>query len=306
MIVRVAVAVALIGLSPLDSCFSSKQASVEDAAPATTAAPTAPTSEPTATAAPIVDAGPAAEAQNEADVKRYPDERPIAREPATTATTQWTVSNVRRDSNTTSDLVSTLKKDTLVTKLAERGTFILVLFDEEDHKLMGWVHKQVFTPQPQWDAQRTHLVCPAGQVALVLEGGQERCQPRCTNSNDSQCPQGYVCDGLGVTFSPANLLVPVQFCRIGNRAVPPTVVPDAGLRIPDAGIQVPVDAGVRAADAGRKLYPIRKKQVATRCDPPYVVNKVWCRLSCTSDADCAATPGAKCLQKMCFEPGATP
>jgi hypothetical protein len=234
-----------------------------------------------------VEAGPAPQAVNEADVSRYPDETPVNH---VSATTKWTISNVRSQVGAGGELVAALRKGTETDKIAERQGYDLVLFDDpgdSSRKKMGWVSQAVYGAEPPH--KRATLHCPGTEVAILLQGGDETCVSECTS--DANCHAGWACDGDGVLSNGGQPGNPVKFCRIAARTggadggAPPTppVVKDAG---------------------PAKLLDVKKNKDGS-CPTGYGACGAACRLSCKGDSECGVA-SAHCTGGFCLGPGAAP
>lgn len=265
-----------------------------------------------ASAAPSATAAPAASlAANESEVSRYPDETPISHASLRTA---WLANNVRTQASSGGELVAVLKRGTDLDKIAERAGWYLVVFpDPSDgsRKEMGWISASVFAAEPPH--KHTAIKCTApGQVAILLQGGDEACVVHCTS--DSQCTRPQACDGDGVLSNGGQPGAPVRFCRIASMVAdaggsPPAPAVDAGAApaVDAAAPPAAVDAAAppAAVDAGSNAgcKMLDAKKVDGVCPGGYGACGAICRKTCSSDAQCNC-PTAKCSGGFCLGPGA--
>jgi hypothetical protein len=230
------------------------------------------------------------DAVNASDIHRYPDENKLDNQ---AATIQAQVANVKTGAGT-GDLISVLKKGTDTTRIADRSDFTLIVYKDPSNaskNLMGWVAKSAFTPLV-WDAGK-FIYCPKNQVAILIEGGIERCVTQCDSSNDL-CPQGQACTGDAFLWTVNGIGGNVEFCNPGNKGNQPTNV--------DAGGTTAVDASVAQADAGVKQPTGCGWVMAPGITCPTtkgfkLTPNNECRMPCQKDADCkACSATAKCLK----------
>jgi hypothetical protein len=230
------------------------------------------------------EAGPAPLATNEAAVSRYPDETAVNH---VTLASKWTASNVRTQAGQGGgDLVAVLKAGTEVDKIAERQGYSLVVFNDPSdpsRKEMGWVSQVVFTPEPP--RKHVPLHCTGGQVAILLQAGEETCVTPCTQ--DSACPKNTVCNGAGVLSMNGAPGAATKFC--GPSAAPTPPAPAA------------VDAG---GPPGPKKLDV-KKGADGKCPGGYAACGAICRMQCGKDTDCGVA-GARCQGGFCQGPGSAP
>ncbi len=126
-------------------------------------------------------------AANEADVKRYPDEKKI--DPPTKVKTVAASYAVRVDSIATSKAVAALPKDYEVTELAERSSHFLIAFanpKKPDETLMGWIFRAALELRAG-DGTK----CAPGQVLVDTPATGAFCTTKCTSSKS--CSNGWVC-----------------------------------------------------------------------------------------------------------------
>lgn len=242
-----------------------------------------------------------AEIENEEEVKRFNDE---VKGSSTSMKTEWEVSTARTNLGE-GDIVASLKKATEVTRIATKGDHYLVTFEDPGHegkKLMGWVSKKVFTPEPKRDASvRQQVTCAKGESPILLEGGGEHCVRVC--ANDAQCPKGYACIGTGPLSDRGSPGKMIEFCNLQTKRTPTAtdagVVDAAVSPTGDAGVKV--DAGTVVSDAGALKLACWAKQKNKACTVPYVVDTkdAVCRLPCTTNAQCDPC-GGKCNGKFCI------
>jgi hypothetical protein len=170
-------------------------------------------------------------ATNDAAITRYADETRIA--PARLQATRSNGSARTQASDTDGDVVAALTSGKGVLKVATRGPFVLIVFDDPkdlSRQVMGWVNQSVFVP----DVAPKHvpLHCAGGQVLVfvktglanvsVTEADDERCELTCRQ--DSTCPKGTVCIGTGVLSNDGVPGEATKFCqpRAAPLYVPPT------------------------------------------------------------------------------------
>jgi hypothetical protein len=234
----------------------------------------------------MVDAGTTLTVANESEVTRYPDETPIANIPATL---RWSVTDARTQaSRVQGAIVAALKAGTAVKKIAERQGFFLVVFaDPRDARRNeeGWVAEAAFAPEPPH--KRVAVKCAAGQVAVLLQMGEERCVTEC--ANDTSCPSGESCSGAGPVAQDGAPGAMVTFCRQSK--------PSSGA---DAGPEPHADAG---APSARPLDV--KPGPDGKCAAGYAKCAAICRMTCKADADCGLAT-ARCQGGFCLGPGAQP
>jgi hypothetical protein len=167
----------------------------------TIAEASAPVPAPTATAL----------ATNEGNITRFPDETPIANEPATLQRAYHV-----REAPPAGAVVAGLAKGTPVTKIASRDRYVLVLFDNAKApgtKEMAWIHRDAFIAVRE-DAGP--LVCPPGEIPLSDD--TPFCGKVCTS--DRECPPEQACKGQ------ANKLLATG--KAGDGVIVCTVIADAG------------------------------------------------------------------------------
>jgi hypothetical protein len=167
----------------------------------------------------VVDAGgPAARvplASNEAKVTRYKDEGTVA---TSTGIIQWAAENVFTEAEG-GDLIVTVRRGTNVDILAQHGVRQLIVFTnpgDPTDKLMGWMNAEAFSREPPHPPPV--ITCAGNEVAILVAGGGEACVPGVTEcKTDSQCSDGWVCDGQARKFKGGKPDALVQFCRVGVR-----------------------------------------------------------------------------------------
>lgn len=199
-------------------------AAAADVDSAAQAAPTATVAEETAL-----------KISNANDVARFPDETKLDNVVATFEQTDKV-----REVPQTGKVVATLGKGTHVWKMAQRGQYFLVAFDDAkdpSSKLVGWVHQNAFTAatvvadagDAGSDGGAKPLTCAKGETPLFSDS------PFCgkTCKTDADCGTGSACKGI------ANKLVNGK----------------AGDAVPICTMSVVHDAGATATpgDAGTKL-----------------------------------------------------
>jgi hypothetical protein len=131
---------------------------------------------------------------------------------------------------------------------------------------------------PEPTHKKGPLHCTAGQVAILLQPGEETCVTACVR--DAMCPHGEVCAGSGVLSSNGVAGAATKFCE-----------PQAGA--PDAG------------GAAAPSKPLDWKPEKGQCPAGYGTCGAMCRLECTKDADCGGG-GAHCQGGFCIGPGKLP
>lgn len=236
----------------------------------------------------MADAGATVTVANESEITRYPDETPIAN---VAATLHWSVTDARTQaSRVQGAIVAALKSGTAVQKVAERQGFFLIVFaDPHDpsRNEEGWVAEAAFQPEPPH--KRVAVKCTGGQVAVLLQMGEERCVTECTN--DTACPSGEACSGAAPLTKEGAPGAIVAFCR--------QTKPSAGA---DAGAEPHVDAG--APSKPGKPLDIKPGPDGT-CATGYAKCAAICRMTCKADTDCALAT-AHCQGGFCLGPGAQP
>ena len=172
-----------------------------------------------AEAAPPVVALPTA--KNENDISRFPDEKKL--DPAV-ASTLLRNANVREVPGT-GKVVTALAKGGVVTQVATRDKFALVVFQKDTVNTMGWIPLDSFTAAPAFEAGILSIKCTAPETALI--GDVPLCAKVCTA--DSDCVAGQACKGA------SNRLLAngtkgdaVTVCTIFGAPRPVAVLVDAG------------------------------------------------------------------------------
>jgi hypothetical protein len=131
-----------------------------------------------------VEAAPAPLAANEADVTRYPQEKPESG----TGTVEEAIATLRTETGTKGGLVAVLKKGTVVDKIAEHeGYSLVVAEDPKDptRKVMGWTGNYAFVLLHKRDAGvlgEGGVLADAGAGPAQADGG-----PAPTPSGDIVC-----------------------------------------------------------------------------------------------------------------------
>jgi hypothetical protein len=213
---------ALLALTLLSAGACHRDASPPDPGAGGTAAHSAAPDVPEAAAVrapPPNEAGAtiAAIAANEGAVTRYPDETRIA-PPRLQATRS--AGDVRTQaSDTGGDVILAMTSNKGVLKIASRGPFFLIVFDDPNdlsRQLMGWVPERVFSSDSP--PKHVRLQCAGGQVPVFVRAktDDERCELSCRQ--DSTCPKGTACIGAGVLSNDGVPGEPTKYCE--PRAVP--------------------------------------------------------------------------------------
>jgi hypothetical protein len=149
---------------------------------------------------------PAPLATNADDVSRFSDETPLDKVLATVQRTTKV-----REIPGIGNVVATLATGASVTKIAQRSTSFLLLFENAaDHKaLMGWVGQEAFTaPATGATASVKAPKCEAPEVALI--GDAPFCGRVCTS--DAACASGQACKGAANTFAAGKAGAAVRLC----------------------------------------------------------------------------------------------
>ena len=137
------------------------------------------------------------EAVNESEMTRYPDEKPIDH----ATLTAESGGNMRTQAGAGGDLVIVLKRGTEVQKLAERGSYYLVLADDPKdptRKLMGWASEGVFSAEParrhEGDGGPHETSADGGSRPVVADAGTKPApakRPLDAKKINGACPSGY-------------------------------------------------------------------------------------------------------------------
>ncbi len=135
--------------------------------------------------------------------------------------------------------------------------------------------------RPEPARKRAPLHCTGGQVAILVQAGEETCVTTCVK--DAACSKGEVCNGSGVLSNNGAPGAETKFCE-----------PRAG--VADAGGTTP------AVPAAK---PLDWKPEKGQCPAGYGTCGAMCRLQCTKDADCGGA-GAHCQGGFCIAPGKLP
>ena len=126
-------------------------------------------------------------ATNQGDIARFPDEAPIANARATFMRAY----NIR-ESPQAGTIILGLPKGAVVTQIAQRTTYFLILFDNPKQagtQLMGWVSKDAFSAVIA-DAGAPPT-CPPGETSLLSDAAF--CGRVC--AADADCTAGTSCRG---------------------------------------------------------------------------------------------------------------
>ncbi|MDB4943494.1 MAG: hypothetical protein JWP97_3028 [Labilithrix sp.] len=254
-------------------------ASADDAAVAVVDAEAADAA-PAPTVAPI--------AVNVNDVARFPDETALAN----VAATLQRPTNIR-EIPSVGKVVAALPKGAAVTEVAQRGTAILVVFDDpkDAQKRMGWVGADAFTTAPAVDAGAKPLTCTIPDVPLLSDVAF--CGRTC--AADTACPAGQACKGEAKMFQNGKAGDTVKVCTVfsapasptgtGLNKTLPTATPTltAAPTVAPAGIKPDVVAAAGGkCDVGYTLVP-KDLQCHKNCVP--VVS------TCTAGDKCQACAG---------------
>jgi hypothetical protein len=235
-------------------------------------------------AAVVPEAGPVA--SNENDVARYPDETKIENVPATIQRTSYV-----REAPISGKPIVQVTKDQAVTEIGARGDYFLVVLDTGGKTLMGWVHKDSFTPMPAHQAIKTPT-CKAPDFAVFAD--QPLCARPCTA--DANCAAGQVCKGQANKIVNGKVAEAIQIC------IAPPPAPDAGTTPPPPATTPDAAAPPPATpDAGKPATPPPPPPGAIVTDPPcgagfiHVKKDNKCHKSCRSGvAACGNNACVKC------------
>lgn len=189
------------------------------------------------TAADAVDAAPVPQpavlATNQGDIARFPDESPIANVRATFMRAY----NIR-ESPLAGAIILGLPKGAVVTQIAQRTTYVLIVFDnpkQAGSQLMGWVGKDAFSAVVA-DAGAPPT-CPSGETALMSDSAF--CGRICMAEAD--CAPGTSCRGSATRLGKTEA---VKVCVALGPASLTTATPDGGAAVvADGGLQSSADAG---------------------------------------------------------------
>lgn len=223
-------------------------------------------------------------ASNEQDIARFPDETKLE-DVAATVKRPYNV----RDAPPAGGIVAGVRPGQGVTQVATRGNYTLITFDDAatSQKMMGWVHKDAFAPQPVDTGIADPKCTVAGETALVSDN-TGICGKVCTQ--DSDCGTGLACHGSAAKWVAGKSGDAVKVCTVHH-------VPDAGAAKPDAGVVTTVDAGVAVVDAGAsKLAPqsvmVAPSNMGVCPDNAALVKKDnKCHIKCPKAADCEKFKG---------------
>lgn len=208
------------------------------------------------------------QAANENDIARFPDETKVDN---TQATILAPTANART-APLSGSIVTSLKKGTAVTQIAQRDkSFLIVFADPKDSskKLEGWVVQDAFKEQVNPDAGATivTLTCPPGQQLLLSDVAF--CGIVC--KTQKECPANQDCKGSaqliakGKPSQTVSTCVAVHVPKVVDAGAPPPTVIDAGAPKVDAGaapaaggVEVPAGPG-NACPAGYIFAPKTSK-----------------------------------------------
>ena len=233
----------------------------------------------------VVDAG--ALAANQASVTRYPDETSVDN---VLVATRWGATTVRTQASASGgSLVATLKAEIEVNEIARRQGFALIVFTDPKNPSrtdMGWVSEAVFNAEPP-HGHAPVVKCP-GQVAVLVQMGNERCVTECTQA--SACPGGQSCTGAAPLSNNGVPGAIVEFCEGGGHAGP----------APQPSTQPPTPTPTPSASAPPvqpKKGPLDVKMVNGACPGGYAKCAAICRMTCASDAECGLST-AHCQRRL--------
>jgi hypothetical protein len=159
------------------------------------------------------------------------------------------------------------------------------------------------------EAKRTTARCSVGEVAVLVQPGEETCVVECRSS--AACPPGWSCDGEGPLSRNGIPGEIVGYCRASGRpraagdagAPQSGAVFDAGKSGPAAPTQAPqAQVADAAAPPARRLDV---KATGGHCPAGYQPCGAICRLGCARDSDCGLAT-AHCQEDRCLGPGALP
>ncbi len=241
----------------------------------------------------------ATEAKNIDQITRFPNEVKLASE---LAKLERATTSVREDPPS-GKVFAVLPKGTDVVKLASHEPFVLIAFaspqDPSEH-LAGWVNKDSFVASNVIAKPAPALKCAAGQT--MLWGDPPFCDKLCTAQVD--CGEHQFCSGVAPLFGTG--AVPgkaVKFCVGENTSASKDGGPGA-TATSDASAPAPaaVDGGAAAAvvtsDAGaaatHRLGALLEKAQNGICPAGKVLVDIYCRIPCSTDAECPGAPRSKC------------
>jgi hypothetical protein len=225
-------------------------------------------------------------AANEQDIARFPDETKM-NDVAATVKRPYNV----RDAPPAGAIVAGVNPGQGVTQMASRGNYVLIAFDDakQGKKLMGWVHKDAFTPQAP-DAGIADPKCTAPEVALVSDN-TGFCGKPC--AQDSECSpdkagQPQACHGSAAKWDKGKASTDtIKVCTVFHPH-------DAGAPAKDGGsiMQQRDGGGLTAADAGAGGLPLQTAMIAPPTDGKcpenaHLVKKdKQCHMRCPVNAIC--------------------
>jgi hypothetical protein len=175
-----------------------------------------------ASASAEVEAAPAPLAANEADVTRYPQEKPETE----TGTIEEAMATLHTEIGAKGLLVGVLKKGAVVEKIAEHEGYSLVVADDPkdpSRKIMGWTGNHAFVLLHKHDAGVLGdggAFADAGAGPAHGDGGQPAGDIVCVKQGDGgTCPTGFAVSGSVCRTScstPAECNGPEPKCKGGK------------------------------------------------------------------------------------------
>ncbi|HEU5075135.1 MAG TPA: hypothetical protein VFU02_13185, partial [Polyangiaceae bacterium] len=180
------------------------------------------------------------------------------------------VTNVVEEPGSPKALV-VLSQGTEVTKIAQRGSSFLVVFENPQKRgemLIGWVPERALTSETPVAPKPVGLSCAVGLELLV--GDPDFCARVC--SDDAACGTEGRCTG-SASLAGQLTASPVRFCV-------------AKLEQKAEFVQKPAKASIKKA-AESTVSPPRERVSVT---PPPVTTPARCSPTCTASCDCSGRP----------------
>ena len=217
-------------------------------------------------------------AANEANVSRFPDEKPLGSVAATLAR----AANIREIPGVGKIVVS-LSKGASVTEIAQRANAFLVVVESplDKQKLMGWVTQDAFSAAPK-DGGPKVPTCKAPEVPLTSDA------PFCGRicARDADCVAGQTCRGVANTFVGAKVGDTVAVCVVA----PPPPPTKAAPPVTTAGKSGNPPSSAPAAAAPDVPAPPTTTGGLPSCDEQIEKEK-----TCRSSARCVVKPRTPCV-----------